>query len=109
MKKSLIFPKILGNYPSPVTNGPVEKLGFFIHIEGFTAVDESICIFLHQCSGAVVLMSTTNCEKDSLLGQPVLGKNPLLNFERVTFLFLVPCPGDYSSRSGSAKKSKSIL
>ena len=34
-----------------------------------------------------VLMSTTNYEKDSTLGQLVLGENSILNFERVTFFF----------------------
>ena len=38
----------------------------------------------------VVLMRTTSCEKDSLLGQLVLGKKQLSNFERVTFFFQHP-------------------
>ena len=32
-----------------------------------------------------VLMSTLNCEKENLLGQTVLVKRPLLNFEKGTF------------------------
>ena len=45
----------------------------------------TICPRRLSFSQFVVLMRTTSCEKDSLLGQLVLGKKQLTNFERVTF------------------------
>ena len=37
-----------------------------------------------------VLMSTPNCEKDNLLGQTVLVKRPISNFEKGTLFFVHP-------------------
>ena len=37
-----------------------------------------------------VLMSTLNCEKENLLGQTVLVKRPLSNFEKGTLFFCTP-------------------
>ena len=37
-----------------------------------------------------VLMSTLNCEKENLLGQTVLVKRPLSNFEKGTLFFVHP-------------------
>ena len=47
----------------------------------------TICPRRLSFSQFVVLMRTTNSEKDSLLGQLVLGKKQLSNFEQVTFFF----------------------
>ena len=40
---------------------------------------------LKHWGGLCVLMSTLNCEKDSLLGQTVLVKRPFSNFDRGHF------------------------
>ena len=75
--------------PIYVYKGCTKKIVPFSKFES-GLLTRTVCTRRLSFSQFGVLMSTLNCEKENLLGQTVLVKRPLSNFEKGTIFFVHP-------------------